>query len=434
MRRQVLHKDLLRARSVLQGANGERSKHHAKVISFANGDGVALPSIASRAAGLSAIFFADPKRSIEKYQFNKEEVLAKDALDAYLSRRLGLPGKQSYVLETGIARLAQAFLGATFRHSCVCLAAPSHYHLLSGWCNHFHLPLYVVSDNDHCYRMTAAALLEQIEYFAAAGTPVRWLFLTNPTITGFVYAPTELASIGAVCAAHGIVVFEDLAFMGTEFPSQSLASIASHSPRELECVSVFTTSKAYSLASARLAFAWGLPEIIERMREFKLTFTTNIPGFCIRAGLHALANGDSGLVANCSEMSARACMIAILIDEFNIELMNRFGVRPLSIEHPPMAGHSILVSLNGLSEPLRRHGIADSIELVGHFIRASGIAFSPALTIGYEGFQMRANFGDVGSSSCLRGVLQSVGFSQGRSQIRKALRERFFCEVSRLLD
>lgn len=371
------------------------------VLSLAHGDGTRRPPPAALKAGVEALFDASTC-ALDDYLFlQRFSPLERHLTDMYASA--GIPGAaaNNICVECGTTRLFGAFLKCAARPGDLFLAAPTYYHSLPDWCERFGVSLACVpTDPDAGYKLTAHALdawyADQV-LTRRSQAPVG-LFLFNPTQTGALYTPGELAGIAEVVSRRNLVVLDDHVFAGTEFPeSPPAAYLAAAEGMSDHVVTVGGVSKSHNLANIRIGWACGPEKLIDDMRRYSVSTIISVPRLTSIMALAALKDDREYLRVNAAECQARAALISSCIATWNeIPGILDGGSGDFRLVHTPGAGHSLLLSCDPLMGRNWSGGvIRNSVDVARFFLSEAGVAVSPGFSSGLDGCEIRLCFGSV---------------------------------------
>lgn len=406
------YNNLSRARAVLAGLDESgRSSHPSMfdedVISFAHGEGVRRPHPRVVGAGVRALIDTE-QSSLENYLFLQRLKRLDEAISERF-RRIGVPRSlaSNVIIDSGTTKLFVAFMQQFTRPGDVFLTAPGFYHPLAEWCASWGVRLACVptkQENSYKLRSEDVAAWWGRHVGNGGSTPPVGLFLFNPTMIGAVYNLEELEQLAEIVIKYDLVVLEDAIFAETEFdnnrPSYRIAAVDGMADR------VFTVSggsKTHGLANIRIAWGCGPNNLIERLEAFVTSTSATIPHLAKLMAVAALEAPESYLARHRLECRNRAQQITALVKRINAEVRIRFNLPTdwdaIKIECQPMAGHSILLSFKALYGFLTPAGysIEDSIDLTRFFLQTSKVAFSPGLSIGWDGCELRCNYACVGT-------------------------------------
>jgi aspartate aminotransferase len=223
-------------------------------------------------------------------------------------------------------------------------------------------------------------------------------------MAGAFYAIGELERLADWIAQHDMLILEDAIFAETEFSetarSARLASVDGMAER------VFTVSggsKAHGLANIRIAWGCGPKTLVDRLNTFVTSTSATTPQVAKLMALAALEVSPDYLALNARECRTRALQVAALVEQVNVALRRRFHRGPewqaVAVEFPPSAGHSILLNFAGMHALVAPNGylIADSVDVTRFFLETAKVAFSPGLSVGWDGCRLRCTFGCVGT-------------------------------------
>jgi aspartate aminotransferase len=309
-------------------------------------------------------------------------------------------------VDSGTTRLFLAFLHAVADRGDVFLTAPAYYYPLANWCELAGVRLVCVpTRRSHDYKLTGEDLEAWHQRCARTGTipRLRGLFLFNPTQTGGVYTREDLEGIAAFVAVHDLVALEDCIFNLTEYdPLEERHHLATCEGMRERVVTVSGGSKAHGLANIRVGWGCGPRPMIDRMNAFTVTTSATTPQITKLMALAALEVPREYHLANALEARDRAALIMDLVSVVNRQLTvgadagRREGI--IEVEHVPRAGHSILLSFDGLRGLRCADGttVVDSVDVTRLFLREAGVALAPGLANGFDGCQMRLCFACVG--------------------------------------
>lgn len=474
---------LARARQVLGGLNANGTRTHPsmfdpEVISFAHGEGVRRPHFSVLGAGISALLDTD-NSSIDNYMFLQRNPELAEAL-AREFELLGIPtsSARQLCINSGTTPICLSFISASAEPGALFLSPRPYYHPLASWAELSCIELQCIATrrcND--YKLTSEDLEE---WWARAGPTrrqrLRGVFLFNPSTTGAVYKADELDQLTAFIEQRDLVVLEDAIFSRTEFHTTQSAHLAARPRMAERVVTVNGGSKAHGLANLRIGWACGPQHLIDRMQYHAVATTTSVPQIAQAMAVAALRAPHDYLLENNRECYDRARLIEGLVAQINAGLIQKFGgdAPNVVIEHRPVAGHSILISLNslkGLSDPDGRT-IRDSIDITRYFLAHAHVAVSPGLSLGFDRCELRLSFGCVGSAATYRETRRAEletaveavaryfppkapiqrgsspersvrytrhhstprGFAEGRRLIREALMDRVAPSIARLIE
>jgi aspartate aminotransferase len=401
---------LNRARQALAGRDDDGLQVHPsmfdpQVISFAHGEGLRRPHPQVIRAGIRALLDTD-ESSLENYLFLRpfpafEERITREFVDQ------GIPDHvaRNVAVDSGTTRLFWAWIHATSRPGDTFLTAPTFYHPLADWCHRFGVHLVCVpTRRDNDYKLTRSDLEG---YHAAAISEgelrnLRCLFLFNPTQTGAIYGRAELEEIAGFVLAHDLQVVEDSIFWNTEYEREEPWHLAAVDGMADRVVTLDGGSKSRSLANVRIGWACGPRITIERMKSYAVSSSATVPHIAKAMALAALEAPPEYLEENRAECRARAILLRDCVGELNALIATEAEVPERSvcveIEHMPRAGHSMLLSLNGLMGLCGWKGqpICDSIDLARCLLAFGRVAVSPGLSSGFADLKVRLCFGCVG--------------------------------------
>jgi aspartate aminotransferase len=476
-----------RCQRVLAGENDHGTKVHPSmfdegVISFAHGEGMRRPHPTVVAAGVRALLDTETS-ALDGYLFLQRMKPLDDAIAGFFMAEGVDPSTASNIcVDSGTTRLFLAFLQAVANRGDVFGVAPTYYYPLANWCEMADVRLVCVpTRRSHEYKLTRQDLEDWHEHHARAGSipGLRGLFLFNPTQSGAIYTREELEGIASFVAAHDLVVLEDCIFALTEYdPLEERHHLVSCEGMQDRVVTITGGSKAHGLANIRVGWGCGPRSLIETMNAFTITTSATTPQIAKIMALAALNVPREYHLVNAREARDRAALImdliAIVNREVHVDTHGAPGEGIIQVEHAPRAGHSILLSFDGMRGLRCADGtvIADSVDVARFFLRDARVALAPGLSNGFDGCQMRLCFACVGlrhtyASShaaeviaaleevvacasragldCLRDICpvpsaapRSVpawnsGFSEGRAMIRTALLDRIAPALSRLV-
>lgn len=134
---------------------------------------------------------------------------------------------------------------------------------------------------------------------------------------------------------------------------------------------------------------------MDEIQDIVTMHAPTVPQVAKAMALAALRVPKPFLRENAAECQARAQLIQQVITGIDLDLRNTCGHGDplLSVDHPPAAGHSILLDVPaGLGRAGLGGEIQDSIGLASHLLRSRRIAVSPGLSMGHLGCRVRLNF------------------------------------------
>lgn len=414
-----------RCQRALLGEDGDGRKVHAGmfdegVISFAHGEGMRRPHASVVAAGVRALLDTEAS-ALDGYRFLQRLEPLEEAIAAtFMADGIEASVARNVCVDSGTTRLFLAFLHAAAHRGDTFVVAPTYYYPLSSWCElagvHLAcLPTRRSSD----YKLTRADL----EAWYARGDQVaslRGLFLFNPTPTGAIYSRHELEAIAGFVEAHDLVALEDCIFALTEYEAPTERPHLASCPGMAErVVTISGGSKAHGLANVRVGWGCGPAAMVDAMRDYSVTTSATVPQVAQQMALAALRVPPDYHRADAAEARDRAALIIDLVAAVNRAAGSSGpgGDPVVAVEHVPRAGHSILLSFEGMRGLRCSDGteIADSVDVTRFFLREAGVALAPGLANGFGGCQMRLCFACVG-------VRHTYPFSRA-DELRAALAE-----------
>lgn len=402
---------LVLARNALAGLgdNGQTRIHSSMfdsdVISFAHGEGMCRPHPSVVAAGVRALIDTSTS-SIENYLFLQHV----PELDFLIEKRfegIGIPPEsaRNIVLDAGTTRIFFAFINLFCKSGDILITPPGFYHPLAAWCDYCGVRLLCVpTKRQNDYKLTAEDLEAWWSINVVKGRipPPTTLLLFNPSMAGAVYSHVELVQLAQSIDRHGLFTIEDAIFAETEFPDRKIAGrLGGISGMENRVLTVSGGSKAHGLANIRIGWACGPAHIVERLNAYVVATSATIPQVAKFMACAALKVSDEYLENNRREAKNRAELVIRLVSEMNEEL-KRVGDTEedvMNVEFSPSAGHSILLSFDGLRNlqgPLGDY-LKDSIQVTRFFLNYAKVAFSPGISMGWDGCKVRCVFGCVGT-------------------------------------
>lgn len=478
---------LQQCRAALAGVDDEGNAIHpgmfdAGIVSLANGDGTRRPPAEAIAAGVSALL--DPLSCpLDDYLFLQSfEPLERDVAMGFL--RGGIPSHvaRNICVDCGTTRLFGAFLQCVAQPGDVFLAAPTFYHSLPDWCDRFGVTLACVPALLHTgYKLTVEALEAWYKAHVESGLipKPKGLFLFNPTQTGAVYEPGELAKLAEFIEKADLMVLADHVFSDTEFPGSDRAAYLAAQPGMAgRVVTVDGVSKSHNLANIRVGWACGPKDIIDAMRAYGVSTIISVSRLSLIMARAALNAPAEYLETNAREGARRAAIIARALEHWTAAVRALPGAHEAAkhrfeLVHYPQAGHSLLVTCRPLLGLRYAHGvIRNSLDVTRFFLSDAGVAVSPGYSSGLDGCEVRLCFGSVGlattyahsaareraaaarcfeslvpqteapaedrachrSASVLEHAESSDPFEAGRNQLQAALMERMLPAILRLIQ
>ena len=403
---------LNRARAVLGGygeTGGERfpSMFDDGIISFAHGEGVRRPHPSVVAAGVRALL--DTKSSsLENYLF-LQRVEALDGLATETFMRIGVPSTvaRNVVVDAGTTKLFLGFLQLIGRPGAIYLTTPGFYHPLAAWCAlHRSRLICIPTSPESSYKLTAddfSAWWQQNVETGRSPRPTA-LFLFNPSICGAVYMREELQDLSKVLIDHDLIALEDAIFAQTEFDGRSGPRLSAMPGMVDRVFTVTGGSKAHGMANIRIAWGCGPRSLTDRLDSYITSTAATIPQASKLMAAAALAAPKGYLEENRDECSQRVRLIKRLVDDLNDTLQEEFLLPSsalVSVEFEPRAAHSLLLSFDEVRGMRTPHGavLNDSIDLVRYFLDSARVAFSPGLSMGWEGYRVRCTYGCVSTDA-----------------------------------
>jgi aspartate aminotransferase len=423
-----------RCRRVLAGEDDEGTKVHASmfdegVISFAQGEGMRRPHPTVVAAGVRALLDTEIS-ALDDYLFlQRMKPLDEAIAQFFMAEGIDTSTAGNICVDSGTTRLFLAFLHAVSNRGDAFGVAPTYYHPLADWCELADVRLVCVpTRRSQGYKLTRQDLEDWHERRARTGSVrgLRGLFLFNPTQTGEVYTREDLEGIATFVAAHDLLVLEDCIFTLTEYdPLEERHHLVSCEGMRERVVTISGASKAHGLANVRVGWGCGPRSIIDKMTAFGVLTSATTPQIAKLMALAALKVPREYHLANASEARDRAALIINLIATVNREVHAHTHGAPgegiIQVEHVPRAGHSILLSFDGMRGLQCPDGtvVADSVDVARFFLREANVALAPGLANGFDGCQMRLCFACVG--------LRHTYASSHAAEVTAALEEVVAC-------
>lgn len=429
------------------------------VISFAHGEGIRRPHESVVAAAIKWLMQPGAV-SLEHYLFLNQNQAFDDAVARYCAAVTGVLFRQEEIcVDAGTTRLFQSFLMSHLDPGDLVITGQGYYHALAGWCDVSGRQLRIVkTQRVNSHKLTAADLrewgAERRNESASSGV----LVIFNPTYLGAVYSRDELIDIAAWLEEHDLPCIEDAVFAGTEFPGRMptvhLASVVRPRSKVLTFLGV---SKAFGLANCRIGWACGNADLIERMSVFSKTFSPTVPEIAKVMVAAALSAPEAYLAVNAAECALRSQLLLQCVQRFNAYVNGCPGgknIEALTVSFEPCAGHSMLVSFEGLCRYLSSLGLPTSgiLEMTSLLLDKAGVAISPGSSMGFDGAEARLTFGCVGaehthdsSRAAELRALRTLGFlevgpgsetnhSQGFEYGRQCMEEAFFRRLPHMVE
>lgn len=397
---------LRQCRLALAGLDEDGQKIHSAmfdddVLSLAHGDGTRRPPPAALKAGIEALF--DPSVcALDDYLFLQRFVpLEHHLTDMYATAGIPPSLANNICIECGTTRLFGAFLKCASRPGDLFLAAPTYYHSLPDWCERFGVSLACVPTSpENGYKLSARALdaWYDSEVLTGRSPAPAGLFLFNPTQTGALYTPGELADIAGFVSRRDLVVLDDHVFAGTEFPEAPPAAyLAVEDGMADAVVTVGGVSKSHNLANIRIGWACGPANLIDEMRRYSVSTIISVPRLTSVMALAALRDDADYLRENAAECQARVELISGCIAVWNKKWMPAdLPSGGFRLVHTPDAGHSLLLSCRPLQGRTWSGGvIRNSVDVARFFLKEARVAVSPGYSSGLDGCEVRICFGSV---------------------------------------
>ncbi|WP_368502644.1 pyridoxal phosphate-dependent aminotransferase (plasmid) [Alkalihalophilus sp. As8PL] len=395
-----LKDNLRRARNVLSGEDENGKGNHPGqfddgVISFADGEGMRRPHPSVLGAAIKG-FFETEVTSLEKYFFKKKHVELENAIsNDFKKQGIYRENTKNLCISSGTSNLFNSFFYSVSEPGDTFLTTPGFYHSLVNWCviNKIDLDILPFDSSNNCKISKA-----QIENWVVENPhkKLRGLILFNPTYFGAVYTAKELEELSRYVQEKELVVIEDSIFSKTIFEGE-IVHLSSFQSSCNNVVTVDGGSKAFGLANLRIGWACGPEKIIERMNFHVQATQVNVPHIIKEMALAALNAPSVYLKTNNIELKRRKDYLISSIEEINKSLEEKFSiVSPINVLHSPQSGHSILISLDKLKPKLIERNIYDSIDLTRYFLEECKVAFSPGLSMGFDGYKLRISYGCLG--------------------------------------
>ena len=405
---------LKRCRDVLAGCDATGRRTHPSVtdngvISLASGDGLRRPEPAVVAHSILGMLEHD-EASLERYFFGRTYMPLDDAIRRrFIAAGVHPAGAEAVVTAAGTATLLNAFLNEIVGSDTAILTGQGYYHSLASWAQRSRVELLCIPTvrRDE-YKLTADGLQRYLTRRPAciAATPPRGLIIFNPTYTGALYTAEELEAIAGIIDAYDMYAIEDAIFMDTRFRlSDEVCHLACYANAAKRTITVGGGSKAHGLANVRIGWAIGPAQLVDRMKGYVAATSGTVPHPAKVMALAALKWHGGYLLINARECRQRARIVVRSIDKMNERLRKEFRMmlcHPIAeVEFFPSAGHSVLVSFNGLDGLIDGLGtkIIDSVDIARFLLREARVGVSPGLSLGFDGFKCRIAFAAVGAEA-----------------------------------
>jgi aspartate aminotransferase len=406
------------------------------VISFAHGEGMRRPHPSVVAAGVRALLDTEAS-TLDGYLFLQRLKPLDDAITHFfMAEGIDASTASNVCVDSGTTRLFLAFLHAVADRGDVFLVAPTYYYPLAKWSDLAGVELVCVpTRRSHDYKLTREDLEAWLERCGRNSlTRLRGLFLFNPTPTGAIYTRDDLEGIADFAAAHDLVALEDCIYALTEYdPLEERHHLVSCEGMQQRVVTISGGSKAHGLANVRVGWGCGPKAIIDKMSAFAVTTSATTPQVAKLMALAALEVPREYHRAAAEEARDRAALIMELIPIVNRAVGVGGGFDPrgeeiIQLEHVPRAGHSILLSFDGMRGLRCPDGtvVEDSIDVTRFFLREAHVALAPGLANGFDGCQMRLCFACVG--------VKHTYASNHAAELTAALEELISCALRAGLD
>ena len=144
------------------------------------------------------------------------------------------------------------------------------------------VPVDVFAGSDQDYRVT----VEQLEAARTPRTKVL-LFVSPSNPTGAVYAPEQVAEIGAWATEHGLWVISDEIYQNLVYDGVRAESIAEHMPAD-RVILVNGVAKTYAMTGWRLGWMVGPADAIKGAANLQSHLSSNVSNISQRAAIAAL--------------------------------------------------------------------------------------------------------------------------------------------------
>lgn len=376
------------------------------VISLAHGEGIRRPHPDVIAAGVTALLDTE-ESALDNYLYLRPFArLTERIAETFCAEGIAEEIARNVCVDSGNTRLFFGFFFAVAEQGDVFLAPQTYYQAVNMWCDIAEVVLErVQTQRANDYKFTRDDLERWYDEQVRSGRsrPPRGLLLFNPGYTGALYTRQELEEVAEFVLEHDLVVLEDSIFTDTEFFGHSTVHLSAVDGMADRVVVVDGGSKAYGLANIRIGWGCGPAAIVDRMNYYTMATSIAVPHVAKAMALAALDAPRDYLDENIRECMARADLVRSLVEEVNDAVFAALGFEPevpfFAVAHEPKAGHSTLLSANGLRGLASPDGgtISDSIDLTRYFLGEERVCFSPGLSNGFDDCTVRVCFGCLGS-------------------------------------
>ncbi|MGN6606535.1 MAG: pyridoxal phosphate-dependent aminotransferase [Jatrophihabitans sp.] len=231
------------------------------------------------------------------------------------------------------------------------------------------VPVEVVTDETSGYLAT----VEQLEAARTDRTKVL-LFVSPSNPTGAVYAPEDVAAIGAWANEHGLWTVTDEIYEHLVYGGATMTSIA-HTAGE-QVVVLNGVAKTYAMTGWRVGWMIGPTDVIKAASNLQSHATSNVSNVAQVAALTAVS-GDLSAVAEMRSAFDRRRQLAV-------QLLREI---PGVICPEPQGAFYVYPSVKGLlGRPLRGRTAADSAELANLILDEVEVAVVPGEAFGTPGY------------------------------------------------
>ncbi|MDP9091657.1 MAG: pyridoxal phosphate-dependent aminotransferase [Actinomycetota bacterium] len=250
------------------------------------------------------------------------------------------------------------------------------------------VPVTVVTDETTGYLVST----DQLEAARTHRTKVL-LFVSPSNPTGAVYAPEQVAEIGAWAAANGLWVVTDEIYEHLVYDGAENVSIATVTPQLDDRVVVLNgVAKTYAMTGWRVGWMLGPADVVKAATNLQSHATSNVANVSQRAALAAVS-GDLSAVAR----------MRAAFDHRRRTIVGLLGDIPGIVCPEPLGAFYVYPSVKGLlGKSLRGRVSTTSAELAATILDEAEVAVVPGEAFGTPGY-LRLSYA-LGDEDLVEGV------------------------------
>ncbi len=453
-----------KAREILRDPDLNTRDDKDEMINLAYGNSVRRPHASVVVESVKSLFDTN-RYSLEDYKTLEDDPALLQTIQRFFKRfEVSDATNGNILIEAGTTSLLANFCHTYFDDGGALLCPRGYYHELPAWCEQFALEFCLLDTRaSEDFKVTP----EVLGACLSSATPdlrdlPKALVIANPSVTGAVYSSAELEALADLALQHDIFMVYDIVYADTVFPGVTMPGFPRRAAHAENAIVVSSVSKSNGLANVRVGWGCGPERVIRRMTLYRELTMGTVP-FPNQIMAEAALRAPLSYIKNsAAECLGRYQMVERLIAELNMEIRRDFGGlfdRLIRIVHVPQAAHSVMLSipaLKNLKSPLGGR-FETSLDLAAYLIAEGRVIISPAYSMGFDDLEFRLCFGPIGhaqthpmSVSVEQNALLSMlkdpafripddtvpeqGFSQGRSLLEVAFRDRLLPALRKVLE